>query len=147
MQIFVSVYPNLLSISNILISSKLIKVINSAHRIHRSGHWSWVLTFVSAGDAVSFFNVWDSIANVHAHPPLGLSVLKHNVLSPSEIAIRWKWPRYLLVTLLILWNSFREGKTSTFFFALVVILLNGVELQIFIPVTDFGFVIVLWATL
>jgi len=146
-EIFIGFDSYFLSISNILIASKDINLINSIKFEHRSGHWAWILSFASAGDGIAFINVWDSISNVHNNPTLCLLVLNHHAVIPFEISVVGVWPWHLLITGLIFWDSLCERKFSSLLFALIIVLLYSGQFKVFVPVTNSGFVVVLWSSL
>ena len=136
-----------LSVSDIFIISEHISGFLSIQSKYWSSHWSWILTNTCGSYLISFFNIWNSITDIDTHPALGVSVLNHNTVGPSEISILRKWPWNLLITLLICSNRGREWKSSTTLFTIVVGLLDLVKGEILIPISNLSFVVILWPTL
>jgi len=136
-----------LSVSNIFIITKHIMSFISVQTIYWSGHWSWILTNTCGSYLISLFNIWNFISNINAHPSLSLSVLNHNIITPSKISVLRKRPWNLLITLLISTYSFREWVCSTTLFTIIVWLLDLVKSEIFVPISNLGFVVIFWTTL
>ena len=107
-QIIIRSNSNFLTVSNVFVISEHIWSIFSLQAEYWSGHWSWILTNTCGSYLISFFNIWNFITNINAHPSLSVSVLNHNTVTPSDVSIIRKWPWDLLITLLICTYSFRE---------------------------------------
>jgi len=136
-----------LSVSNKFIITKHIMSFISVQTIYWSSHWSWILTNTCGSYLISFLNIWNFISNINAHPSLSLSVLNHNIITPSKISVLGKRPWNLLITLLISTYSFREWVCSTTLFTIIVWLLDLVKSEIFVPISNLGFVVIFWTTL
>jgi len=146
-EIFVCNNSNLLAKSHILITSENIKFFDSGEVEYRSSHWTWILSFASASNCISFINIWNSISNIHDNPTLCLLVLDHDGIIPSEIAVVRVWPWHLFVTCLILWNSSGEWKLSSLLFTLIIVLLNSGQFHVFIPVSNSSLMMEFWSSL
>lgn len=148
-QVWISCKSNLLSISHEFIASEHVNVFDSLKVVDRSSHGTWILSLRCGGNVVTFagLKIWHSVTNIHDHPALGIGVLEHNVVAPSQIAIGGEGPWNLPITLLIFAQCLRKWQLITSLLGIVIGFLDMVKLHIFIPVTDSGFVGVFRTTL
>jgi len=146
-EMFVGLNSKFLSISNVLIRGEHVNSVLLQQLEDRSGHWAWILTSTCASNGVSLLEIWNSLTNVHDEPTLSLCVLDHDLVSPLKATIGCMRPGHLSVALLILAYRLCERKRTVLLLRLVVVGLNGVELKVFIPVSDSGFVGVFGASL
>ena len=96
--------------SSLPLASEHINVFDSLKIIDRSSHRTRILSLGCRGNIVAFagLKIWYSVTNIHHHPTLSKSVLEHNVVAPSQIAIGGEGPWNLPITLLIFAQCLRK---------------------------------------
>ena len=146
-QIFICLNSYFLTISQIAITAENVRIINSSQSENWSCHWTWVLANTGGCNLVALFYIWDSISKIDAHPPLGVCTLNHDTIAPSKISISCVWPWYLLIWLLVGSYRLRKWVLAAAFLGIVVRLLELVESEVFVPVSNLGFEVVFWTTL
>lgn len=76
-----------------------------------------------------------------------MSVLNLDEVAPSEIAVSGEGPWHLPIRLLVLGESLGKGEFVGTLLGVEVLSLDGIELQVLVPVTDPGSVGVARSTL
>ena len=144
---FVRLNPQLLSVPNVFIVSMDVLSFLPCQLKHRPGHWPRVLTTASAGNQAPVIYIRDLVSNVHNEPPFSAGILNHDIVVPPEIAIGAVRPRHLSVGLLVLANGLSVGVQVGGFLGVIVGFLDFAELEVLVPISDFGLVGVLGASL
>jgi hypothetical protein len=108
------------------------------HLEHGSGNRAWV---AACGGAygIALLNVLNSFSDVHNDEALSLDILKHDEVVPSQVSASGIRPGHLLEALLILGNGLCKRKSASRFFGGVVVFLDALKLEVFVPVSNLGF--------
>ena len=116
--------PHFLPISEVIIGSKNVHLLNSNELEYRPSHRPRVLAFAGGGNLIALLYIWDLISNIHDAPSLSVGVLDHDLGAPLEKPIPRVSPWDLLVGLDVLAQGLRKWKLFTPFFSVVVTLLD-----------------------